>query len=587
MNTTENKIEWLFINLRWFFLLAVTGVIGLDIVMKGTTFPQSIIALLIFGSVANLIALVALLQNTSGDILQNLMLLNDIALTLGFIAGSSGSQNVILFVSLIPITTAAIRISWLASILLTFGVIIAYWLLSWQVICEASIVTTPWYRQALPMLSDGIILFVAGSAVSFIGVRMKQILEADQKAQEEQARLTLQSAHQKTRLIFELASTLSTTLNYELILEAALDVSDTGLRKFFTEDKSIVQIGLILLFGLDHKLYVAANRGIPEPDVSLSFPAENGVLAEAVLSAKPQIINRPEEDIELGFLQGIKECQQAIIVPLRAGYESYGFLLLASQEDNVYTEDFSELLVAICNQAVLALQNAILYQNLMDDKDRLVTIEEEARKHLAQNLHDGPTQAIASIAMRLNHIRALLHTEPEKASDELIKVEKMARLTTKEIRQMLFTLRPLILESQGLVPALEQLRQKLMELDSLVIHLDTEHGIDDLLSEQAKGSLFYIIDEAITNVRKHAAAENIWIRIYQQGSNVITDIKDDGQGFDVAKWEYTYADRGSMGLINLKDRAELVKGKTIVRSTPGEGTLITVTVPVASPEHGL
>ncbi len=587
MNTSESNIEWLFINLRWFFLLAVVSVIGLDVIVRGSAFPDSVVALLIFGSIANIIALMALLQNNFGKLLQHLMLLIDITVTLGFIVGSSNIQSQLVFMSLIPITVVAMRISWLASIFLTLSVVVAYWLIAWNEYGFTTAITTHLISDALPQFINGLILMIAGTAVSYIGVRIKQGLLAERKQREEEARLTLLSANKKINLIFKLASTLSATLNYELILESALDVSDAGLREFFNDVDEAKQTGLILLFGIDQTLYVAASRGIPDSDTALRFPAQKGVLADAVQSVNPIIINNPEDDPELGFLQGIKELQQAIVVPLRAGFDSYGFLLLASQEENIYSEDFTELLVAICNQVVLALQNASLYQNLMDDKDRLVTIEEDARKHLARNLHDGPTQTIAAIAMRLNYIRMLIKKDPEAAVVELAQVEDIARQTTKEIRQMLFTLRPLILESQGLVAALEQLRQKLTELNLLSIHLEADPVVDNLLSKEAKGSIFYIIDEAITNVKKHAMADNIWIRLFHHGLNVVTEIEDDGVGFDIADWETNFAGRGNMGLINLRERAELVKGKTTVRSRPGEGTMIIVTIPATRAESAV
>lgn len=577
MSSSEVKIEWLFINLRWFFLLAVVSVIGLDVVLRGSTFPSSVVLLLIFGSLANLIAVVALLQSATGTLLQRLMLLNDIALTLGFIASSAGIQSQLIFMSLIPITVAAMRVSWFASILLTGAVVVVYIFMA--SFSSGISLTSGAFGQILPLLTESLILVIAGTAVSYIGVRIKQSLLAERLQQEEQARQAIQAAQKRARLIFELSSTLSATLNYELILQAALDVSDSGLRELFRDAEDAEQVGMILLFGMDQALYIAASRGLPDTDADVTFAAQQGILSQAVNQANPIIISNPEDDPELGFLQGIKECQQAIIIPLRAGFESFGFLVMASLEADVYTEALTELLVAICNQAVLALQNASLYQNLMDDKNRLITIEEDARKHLARNLHDGPTQTIAAIAMRLNYIRNLMKTDPNRASAELADVEAMARLTTKEIRQMLFTLRPLILESQGLIAAVEQLRQKLAEINNLKVHLEADPGVDTVLSHEAKGSLFYIIDEAVTNAKKHALAKNVWIRIFKQGSNIITEIEDDGIGFDVTEWERNYADRGNMGLFNVRERAELVRGRTVVRSTPGEGTLITVTIP--------
>jgi len=265
---------------------------------------------------------------------------------------------------------------------------------------------------------------------------------------------------------------------------------------------------------------------------------------------------------------------------LRAGFENYGVMIMANPGTGGYPDDFRDLLEAVCNQAVMALQNARLYQNLMDEKERLVAVEEDARKKLARDLHDGPTQTIAAIAMRLNYTRILLTKSPEQAIEELTHLEDLARRTTKEIRQMLFTLRPLILETQGLAAALEQYAEKMSEIDSLSMHLEIETGIDNHLSKEAQGSLFYIIEEAITNARKHAAATDLWIRLFRRGVSATAEIEDNGKGFDVAAVEAGYAQRSSLGLLNLHERAMLINGKTVIQSTPGKGTKVIVTIPL-------
>jgi len=195
-----------------------------------------------------------------------------------------------------------------------------------------------------------------------------------------------------------------------------------------------------------------------------------------------------------------------------------------------------------------------------------------------------PTQTIAAIAMRLNYVRLLVNKDPDAASDELRQLEELARKTTREIRQMLFTLRPLILESQGLIAALEQLKNKLSENDPLQIHLDASYDVEASLSNEAKGSVFYIVEEATANVRKHAEATNVWIRLHRRGMTAIVEIEDDGKGFDVAGVEANYADRSSLGLLNLQERARLVGGKTVIRSAADQGTKVTVTIPISVEE---
>jgi len=218
----------------------------------------------------------------------------------------------------------------------------------------------------------------------------------------------------------------------------------------------------------------------------------------------------------------------------------------------------------------------------MEEKERIVEVEDDARKKLARDLHDGPTQSIAAIAMRINYLRMMLDKDRnlEQTSEELVRVEELARRTTKEIRHMLFTLRPLILETQGLQAALEQYISKLAETDPTPIHLEATPEVDQLLDQNAQGVTFYIIEEAIGNARKHARAENIWVRLYIRDSMFVAEAQDDGCGFDVDAVQVRYDVRGSLGIVNMHERAELIGGTLTVASAPGAGTRVTLTVPL-------
>jgi signal transduction histidine kinase len=218
------------------------------------------------------------------------------------------------------------------------------------------------------------------------------------------------------------------------------------------------------------------------------------------------------------------------------------------------------------------------------EKERIVEIEEDERKKLARDLHDGPTQSIAAIAMRLNYVRLLLDRDPKKVNQELGNIEDLARRTTKEIRQMLFRLRPIILETQGLTAALEQYVQKLEETDPINYHLQVQ-AVEDYLDLDAQGGIFYIIDEAITNARKHAQARNLWVRMGIRDDDFVAQIEDDGSGFDVGAVQARYDERGgSLGMINLLERTELLGGTLRIESAPGKGTRITVIVPLKGVE---
>ncbi|MFP4343205.1 MAG: GAF domain-containing sensor histidine kinase [Anaerolineales bacterium] len=581
MTQSDFKIEWLYSNIRWFYLVAVTAVLGIQttVTPAETIFTPTIIALLITGAIANLLVMLMLMLNAFRRPMTFFTLTLDVSLTLGLIQATGGPSSPLIFVAFIPIITTALRYSWPVSLLVTGGTVLLYWWTAWRSL-ELSWtlgISTLW-NNFLGYITNGLILLTAGVAMSRVGFKIRQLLLVERTEEERESQAALDSAHQRVRLIFELASTLSATLNYERVLQAALDVSQAGLRELV--GREISQIQMILLFGMDQSLYVATSHGLTASDRRARFPAQAGALAESLKKAGAVVVDEPGTDPELGKVIAMHQCRQASVVPLRAGFESYGVMVVASTEDNVYTKDFQDLLDAICNQAVMALQNAQLYQNLMEEKERLVAVEEDARKKLARDLHDGPTQTIAAIAMRLNYIRMLISREPERAHEELQQLEELARRTTKIIRQMLFTLRPLILESQGLVAALEQYRAKITETDDIAIHLEAEEGINRYLDKESQGSIFYIIEEAMTNARKHAQASDLWIRLYKRGMNVIAEVEDNGVGFDVASVEESYAERTSLGMLNLRERASLVGGKTVIKSNPGQGTKISVTIPI-------
>jgi len=576
----EFKIEWLYSNLRWFYLLAVAVVEGVPAISTQTTVKPAVIALLVVGGISNMLVMLTLVRKASFASRAIFTLMLDIALTLGLLLASGGLDSPLLFITFIPIITTALRYSWVLSSILAVVTVAIYWIGAWNMLGLKT--TTPFWdlvSSSFSYVSSGLVLLVAGGAVSYVGAKIKYILIKEREEEQEQSKTEIEIEHQKVRLIFKLASLLSATLNYERVLETALDVSSTGLREFVTQDAP-PQIQFILLFGMDRSLYVAASRGLTRQDKQTRFLTQKGSLATALKHTGPLLVNNPGVDPELGQLVAMHHCRQAIVVPLRAGFESYGAMIMASPMSDIYPEDFQDLLEAICNQAVLALQNARLYQNLIEEKERLVAVDENARKKLARALHDGPTQTLAAIAMHLNYVRLLVEKDSVAAQKELKQLEDLARKTTKEIRQMLFTLRPLILETQGVTAALKQYIAKMVEIDSLSIHLEIQDEVGRYLDKDAQGAIFYIVEEAVTNARKHAEATDLWIRLYTRGMSVVTEVEDNGIGFNVAAVEANYDRRGSLGMLNLRERAMLVNGKTVIQSTPGRGTKIIITVPI-------
>jgi signal transduction histidine kinase len=226
------------------------------------------------------------------------------------------------------------------------------------------------------------------------------------------------------------------------------------------------------------------------------------------------------------------------------------------------------------------LQNAALNNSLMDERNRIIQVEKQARDSLARDLHDGPTQDVAVIAMKMGIITRMLERTPDEVPNELRKVEDLARKTTKVIRHMLFTLRPQVLENQGLQVALEDMAKKVEETYGQVMAVRVSWDAERCLDPDQKNVIFQIVQEAVSNARKHAQAELVQVTVEQRDDFVITEIADNGVGFEVDAVTANYDQRGSFGMLNLRERTELIGGTFQIRSAVGKGTTITCHVPI-------
>jgi signal transduction histidine kinase len=146
---------------------------------------------------------------------------------------------------------------------------------------------------------------------------------------------------------------------------------------------------------------------------------------------------------------------------------------------------------------------------------------------------------------------------------------------------MLFTLRPLVLESQGLIPALESMAEKMQETYNQNVSVDADPTIIAEMEAGKQGVLFYIAEEAVNNARKHAKAAHIWVRLKSAGEELaLLEVRDDGVGFSTNSVEANYNGRGSLGMINMRERTELLNGVLTVNSTEGKGTCISLVFPL-------
>jgi len=428
-----------------------------------------------------------------------------------------------------------------------------------------------------------IVLTLASVSLVVVGFTTYLMLDALEARVEQQAfahikdRLQeLQTAVKVGQALQKMASTLRATRSFEQVMDQALEVCSLLFEESGIPGRSLV--GAVFLYEAD-QLKPVANRRFMPGDAQQNLEGIRGVVAEALNNAEAAMTNDPRHDPELSRFAAFNTCPYAICIPLRAGFQIFGAMVIGSATAVDFDKKQFDLFNSVADLAVIALQNAQLYQNLDREKQRIISADEDARKELARDLHDGPTQTIAAIAMRLNFIRTLLTRDPEQAIAELEKAEELAKQTSKEIRGMLFTLRPLVLETQGLSKAIETVIQKLRETDGLNVRM-VGGNYGDMLSEQAQAVIFPIIEEALGNARKYAKANLIEVRMWHEDSLFVARIQDDGIGFDAEEVNKGYSSRGSLGLLNMQERAERIDGSLRLDSKPGKGTTVTLVVPL-------
>ena len=438
------------------------------------------------------------------------------------------------------------------------------------------------------------VIAAIGCVISIVGYLLnratqRQLLQAVEHSQQETERAMLSeqratASQERSRIFYEVASKMSSTLDHTQILETAIFLGSVGL-KDPTLDERLIAIAFLFRHS-DNMLHIATSQRLTITDMKKTTPGTEGLLARALESGHPVFGSDVKEDPELSFYVGAQKAQSAVAIPLTANYQRYGILVFGSEIADAFDKENADVLATIGAQVTIALQNAVLFQNIEAEKQRIVQAEEQARKKLSRDLHDGPTQSVSAIAMRISAIQGLIRSgDARRAHSELGKVFEMSTKTTKQIRHMLFAMRPLVLENQGFVAALHEMSKKYADTYELTVVIEAAEETDYWLDDSAQGALFYVIEEAVNNARKHAQAEQVTVRTYRQQEYCMLEIEDNGVGFDVDDVNDSYHKRGSLGMVSMRERAELADGELKVQSIVGTGTRIVIRVPLPMEFH--
>jgi len=565
--------------IRWLVIIALLGFHFLDLNFRPTPLPFSLdTPLLLIGiyAVFNLISwLISLTVGKGNNAIVNVFLIIDLIVTTGICSQFDNTQLFFfpyIFALLITIMIGVGEGIGAAIFILVANV--ATDIIRFQKFDLRTTTTT--LPISLELVSLGLTILIYALAIYIITSSPKPLTQLqDELLEEAVARANtanLTELQNRVKAIYRVANTLNNTLDYQKVIGSIL----RELESVFD-----VSVGAVLLFDKQSNLRVEDGLRLNQAERQMTVPIKTGIMRDSMMSGSSSLVNDARTLQELyAIFPSLQGCPGVILMPMRGGFEVFGMVIIASRQENAYTSQDLEWVTALTSHPVVALQNAQLYNSILQDRNKMIRDVEEVRHTLARNLHDGPAQAVAAFSMQAEFIRRLIKSDPDKAVEELSSLGRQAQQTSKEIRNLLFELRPLALESQGLIEALEQYASRFpINPDDPKVQFSA-NNYQGRISPNVETTIFTVLQEAVNNARKHAQAQHIWLSLDSQEGYIIASAQDDGKGFDVKAVESNYDKRGSLGMTNMHERAALVNGTFQLNSVPGRGTIAILKIPL-------
>lgn len=212
---------------------------------------------------------------------------------------------------------------------------------------------------------------------------------------------------------------------------------------------------------------------------------------------------------------------------------------------------------------------------------KLISAQEEERRRLARELHDEMAQTLSALSIALDRIRDGLRDDPRQAVEQLTEAKMIASQLLEETRRLILDLRPAALDDLGLGPAIRWYVETHLEEQGISATVEVAQPISRL-SKHLEASLFRVIQEAVNNIIKHANAAHVIVRLTFEDSVAHVVVADDGRGFD-AERALTLDGRSgeNIGIIGMQERVRLLGGRLRIRSQPGQGTQVEITIPAS------
>lgn len=206
---------------------------------------------------------------------------------------------------------------------------------------------------------------------------------------------------------------------------------------------------------------------------------------------------------------------------------------------------------------------------------KIIEAQEEERRKLSREIHDGPAQMLANVMLRSQIIDKVYKESPEQGVKEIHDLRKMVRSALYEVRRIIYDLRPMALDDLGLIPTLKKYLSTIEEYNDETKISFVCIGSEKRIPSKYEVALFRLVQEAVQNALKHAEAREIVVKLELARKHVTVVVKDNGKGFDIREKK-----QDSFGLIGMRERVDLLDGNLTIDSSVGAGTVVMIQVPM-------
>ncbi len=393
---------------------------------------------------------------------------------------------------------------------------------------------------------------------------------------------------------FSALSRISETISGLRDLDAILKA---GLDNIFEIMKD--SIGGIMLFDKQTKLlyYHLHHKLSPRIISTMRLIPGEGIAGKVALTGQPMMVEdmASEPDIAHPDIVLKEGFHSYISVPLRARGHVVGVINVVSTTPSKFNQSDFLMLQAIGDQLGLAIEQANLYEQLRSGRERyrelsrrVITTQEEDRRKVANSLQVKTSGKIAALTATLQNLVAVsekIETEEVDLTLKLKQSQALAAEIATELSSLIESLRPTFMDTLGIVPAIRHYVETNVIPSGINVSFHLEYDGADLPSDIAT-RLFHIIQGAIGNIMQHSKAKNASISMQRYDDELILRISDDGKGFDATQFTRIQENGRGAGLFSIKERTRLLGGRCAVQSSPGQGTHITITIPLAkNPEN--